>query len=79
MKRSLTLSALTWFLLPDSPTKVKWADDATKTKFVERVRCNDQGIKQKKWKSDQAWEVVKDPYTYCLFCVSSLTNKSESS
>lgn len=58
---------LTWFLLPDSPTKVKWADDITKTKFVERVRCNDQGLKQKKWKSEQAWEVVKDPYTYCLF------------
>jgi hypothetical protein len=54
-------------LLPDSPTKVRWADDETKTKFVERVRENSQGIKSTKWRSEQAWEVVKDPYTYCLF------------
>jgi hypothetical protein len=60
-------AVLTWFYLPDSPTSVKWADAELKTKLVERVRANDQGLKQKKFRKDQAWEAAKDPYTYCLF------------
>jgi hypothetical protein len=53
--------------MPDSPTRAKWADDDLRSRFVERVRSNNQGIKQKQWKSDQAWEALKDPYSYSLF------------
>lgn len=35
--------------------------------YIERVRRNDQGIKQKKWRSDQAWECLKDPLPIMLF------------
>jgi hypothetical protein len=35
--------------------------------FIERVRKNEQGIKQKKWKSDQAREAFTDPFTWLLF------------
>ena len=45
----------------------KWVSDEDRPKYLERVRRNDQGIKQKKWKNDQAWEVVKDPLVYMLF------------
>jgi hypothetical protein len=54
-------------LMPDSPTRARWATEDEKVKFVERVRSNDQGIKQKVWKTEQAFEAVKDPYTYLLF------------
>lgn len=67
MEQRYSHTVLTWFYLPDSPTRVKWASEAEKTKLVERVRENDQGIKQKSWKKDQAWEAFTDPYTYCLF------------
>lgn len=60
-------TVLTWLFLPDAPTRARWASDDLKTRFVERVRSNNQGIKQKKWKSDQAWDAVKDPYSYSLF------------
>lgn len=36
-------------------------------KFVERVRRNDQGIKNKVFKRDQMVEAFRDPYTWLLF------------
>lgn len=53
--------------MPDTPAQAKWATDDEKTKFIERVRINNQGIKQKKWKNDQAKEALIDPLTYLLF------------
>ncbi|WOO79525.1 putative transporter [Vanrija pseudolonga] len=53
--------------LPDSPTKARWASEEDKVKFVERVRGNNQSLKQKVFKKEQAWEAAKDPFTYCLF------------
>jgi hypothetical protein len=35
-------------------------------KFVERVRKNDQGIKQKVWRSEQVWELFKDPLPWLI-------------
>jgi hypothetical protein len=53
--------------LPDTPVQARWATADEKVKFVERVRTNDQGIKQKKWRSEQAWESIKDPLPWLLF------------
>jgi hypothetical protein len=39
---------------------------------VERVRSNDQGIKQKTWKKDQAIEALTDPYLWLLFTLAVL-------
>lgn len=64
---SYIASAIIYFFLPDSPVDAKWATDEEKTKFVERVRKNDQGLKQKIFRKDQAWEAARDPLTYLLF------------
>ena len=53
--------------MPDSPTRARWATEREKTLFVERVRANNQGIKQKVFKREQAVEAAKDPLTYLLF------------
>ena len=60
-------SAIVLVFLPDSPVQARWATDDDKTKFVERVRQNDQGIKQSQWRQEQAWEAARDPLTYLLF------------
>lgn len=60
-------TAVTFFYLPDSPTKARFLTEEEKTLYVERVRRNDQGIRQKKWRPEQAWEAAKDPFTYLLF------------
>lgn len=63
------IAVLVFFLLPDSPTRARWADDELRTKFVERVRSNNQGIKQKLWRSEQAWETANDPQVWALFAL----------
>jgi hypothetical protein len=52
--------------LPDTVAQARFASAEDRTKFVERVRKNDQGIQQKKWKPDQAREAWTDPLTYSL-------------
>ncbi|WWC69813.1 uncharacterized protein I206_103756 [Kwoniella pini CBS 10737] len=66
---SAVATVTVFLLLPDSPTRARWADEELKTKFVERVRSNNQGIKQKIWKSEQAWETAKDLQVYALFAL----------
>ena len=58
---------IVYAFLPDSPVHARWATDNEKTKYVERVRGNDQGLKNKVWRSEQAWEAARDPLTYMLF------------
>lgn len=58
---------LIYIFLPDSPTKARWASEHEKKLLVERVRSNNQGLKQKHWNSGQALEAFIDPFTYCLF------------
>lgn len=60
-------TVVTFFYLPDSPTKAKFLTEEEKPYYVERVRKNDQGIKQKVWRPEQAWEAAKDPFVYMLF------------
>lgn len=63
---STIASVIVLVFLPDSPPQARWATPEEKIKFVERVRRNDQGIKQKVWHTDQAWELFKDPLPWLL-------------
>lgn len=60
---SFIASIITWFFLPDSPTRARFLTEDEKRKYVERVRRNDQGIKQKVFKRHQAIEALKDPFS----------------
>lgn len=46
--------------------QARWATETEKKQFVERVRANDQGIKNTKWKGPQALEAFTDPLTWLL-------------
>lgn len=62
-------------MVPDSPTQARWASEEEKVMLVERVRENNQGLKNKEFKRDQAIEAFKDPMTYLYFalpCVETL-------
>lgn len=62
------VSSVTLFLfLPDTPTQARWLTSEEKVRYVERVRANNQGIKQKVFRRSQAVEAATDPYTYLLF------------
>ncbi|WVQ83739.1 hypothetical protein IAT38_005883 [Cryptococcus sp. DSM 104549] len=64
---SLVSAAIIYVFLPASPTRARWASEHEKKLLVERVRSNNQGLKQKHWNSEQAREAFTDPFTYCLF------------
>ena len=63
------ISVITLRFLPDSPTRARWATEKEKTLFVERVRSNNQGIKNTKFKREQLVEALKDQFTYLLFAL----------
>lgn len=64
---SFTASIITWFFLPDSPTRARFLTEDEKKRFVERVRRNDQGIKNIVFKRSQAIEAIRDPFSWMLF------------
>ncbi|KAK1926885.1 major facilitator superfamily domain-containing protein [Papiliotrema laurentii] len=66
---SFCSALITLRFLPDSPTRARWATEKEKTLFVERVRSNNQGIKNTKFKREQLVEALKDQFTYLLFAL----------
>lgn len=64
---SFCCSVTLYLLLPDTPTQARFLTTEEKVRFVERVRSNNQGIKQKIFRKEQAIEAARDPYTYLLF------------
>ncbi|ODN87108.1 hypothetical protein L198_07110 [Cryptococcus wingfieldii CBS 7118] len=63
------LPVIVFLFLPSSPTKARWATEEEKVLFVECVRANNQGLKQKHWNTAQAREAFTDPFTLCLFAL----------
>lgn len=55
------------YFLPDTPTSARWASAEDKILLVERVRVNDQGIKQTKFDWAQGKMAFKDVYCWVLF------------
>jgi hypothetical protein len=62
----LTSSVIVLFFMPDSPSKARWATEEEKVKFIERVRVNDQGIKQPIFRKAQGIEAVRDIIPWLL-------------
>ena len=53
-------------VLPDNPMSARWLTRAEKVAAVERVRENQTGIENKRWKWHQASECFQDPQTWLL-------------
>jgi sugar phosphate permease len=64
---SFSASIITWYFLPDSPTRARFLTEDEKKKYVERVRRNDQGLKNLTFKKAQAMEAIRDPFSWMLF------------
>jgi hypothetical protein len=69
---SFLVSFFVGWYLPDSPTKAKCFSEEDKLLLVERVRGNDQGIKNPKWVKSQFIEAITDPFCWMLFSLTVL-------
>lgn len=72
----LGLATVVWavcigLFLPDSPMKAKCFSDEDKKLMIERVRHNETGIQNKKYKRYQIIEALTDPFVWC--CVGMIT------
>lgn len=67
---TILLGFLIMFIMPNKPTEAKWLTDREKEIVIHRIRENNQGFGNKKFKWDQAKEVFKDPRTLIYFMLS---------
>ncbi|KAF2652502.1 MFS general substrate transporter [Lophiostoma macrostomum CBS 122681] len=58
-------SAVIFFLLPDSPMRAKGFTEEEKVMLVERVRHNETGIQNRKYKRYQVMEALTDSFVWC--------------
>lgn len=56
------------FWMPDSPMRAKCFSEADKKLMVERVRSNQTGLQNKKFRKEQFIEGLRDPQTWC-YCL----------
>jgi hypothetical protein len=61
------------FRLPDSPMRAKCWSEADKKLMVERVRSNQTGLQNKKFRAYQLKEAFLDPQTYCYMGIQIFT------
>ena len=64
---SIAVLFVVWYL-PDSPMRAKCFSEEDKRLMVERVRTNQTGLQNKKFRKEQAIEALKDPQIWC-YCL----------
>jgi hypothetical protein len=64
--------------LPDSPMRAKCFSEEDKKLMVERVRANQTGLQNRKFRRDQAIEALKDPQVYCYGLIQLFTTIPQS-
>ncbi|TFK76190.1 MFS general substrate transporter [Pluteus cervinus] len=81
---TLICAVLFWFFFPDSPTTAKFLTPEERVLAVQRIKVNQAGVENKRWKKDQFIETLLDPKTWvmALFAavaniVNSLTNQRQ--
>lgn len=63
---TVLLSVWFYWVIPDSQLNARWLSERDRVLAVERVRCNQQGIGNKRFKIHQFKEAMTDPMTWAL-------------
>jgi MFS family permease len=64
---SMLMGIVTLLFLPDLPSTAPFLSERQRVIAVERVSANRQGVKNRHFKSYQAWQTLQDPKTWLLF------------
>jgi MFS family permease len=64
---STFMGIITLLFLPDLPSTAPFLSPRERIVAVERVASNRQGVKNRHFKSYQAWQTLRDPKTWLLF------------
>jgi MFS transporter, ACS family, allantoate permease len=71
---TFALAICFYFIVPDSQLSANFLTPAERVVAINRIRVNQQGIGNRKFKTYQAIEVLKDPRTYLYFSFQFIAN-----
>lgn len=71
---TICLAIVFFFVVPDSQLTAGFLSPAERVVAIERLRTNQQGIGNRKFKMYQAIELLKDPRTYLYFLMQFVAN-----
>ncbi|KAG2078481.1 MFS general substrate transporter [Suillus decipiens] len=71
---TLILAISFWFLFPDSPTTAWFLTPDERAKAVQRIKENQTGVENKRFKKEQMIEALTDPKTWLFALFSALDN-----
>lgn len=71
---TLILAISFWFLFPDSPTNAWFLTPDERAKAVQRIKENQTGVENKRFKKEQMIEALTDPKTWLFALFSALDN-----
>ncbi|KAF5331217.1 hypothetical protein D9611_013083 [Ephemerocybe angulata] len=54
------------FLFPDSPTTARFLTPEERAQTVQRIKVNQSGVENKRWKREQFIEALKDPKVWVM-------------
>jgi len=63
-----------WFMFPDSPTTAWFLKQDERVVAVQRIKENQTGVENKRWKKEQFYEALTDPKTWLFALFSALDN-----
>lgn len=67
---TVALGIIFFFVVPDNQLKARWLNEEDRIMAVARVRENQQGIGNKKFKTYQFVEALKDPFAITIVIIS---------
>ncbi|PCH43306.1 MFS general substrate transporter [Wolfiporia cocos MD-104 SS10] len=63
-----------WILFPDSPTNAWFLTHEERVAAIQRLKTNQTGVENKRFKREQFYEALRDPKTWLFFLFSALDN-----
>jgi MFS transporter, ACS family, allantoate permease len=70
---TLVTSVLFWFFFPDSPTNAWFLSEEERIMAIQRIKVNQTGIENKRWKKDQFIETIVDPKVWIMFLFAAIS------
>lgn len=71
---TLVTSVIFWFLFPDNPASARFLTPQERVQAVQRIKVNQTGVENKKWKREQFIEAFTDPKTWLIAFLAALGN-----
>ncbi|KAL0946783.1 hypothetical protein HGRIS_012956 [Hohenbuehelia grisea] len=75
---TLVTSVVFWFFFPDSPTTARFLTPEERKLAVLRIKVNQAGVENKRWKKEQFIEALVDPKTWVMALFAAIANITNS-